>query len=60
VLLGDGSGGFARILRFPGTFEAVSADLGDVNADGLPDLAVASLRTTRISLYINQSIVLPQ
>ncbi len=55
VLLGDGSGGFPIAKRFPGTWGAVSADLGDVNGDGLPDFVVASFFANRIGLYLNRS-----
>jgi hypothetical protein len=55
VFLGDGRGGFPTVFRFPGTYNAVSADLGDVNGDGLPDLSIASLLTTRVSLLLNRS-----
>jgi len=55
VLLGDGRGGFGSQIRFPGTYLATTADLADLNADGLPDLAVGSARTTRVSLYRNLS-----
>jgi hypothetical protein len=54
ILLGDGKGGF-KASRFPGTFKAVSADLGDVDGDGLGDLILSSLFTTRVSLYLNKS-----
>lgn len=55
VLLGDGRGGFPTQTRFPGTYLATTADLADMNADGLLDLAVGSARTTRVSLYRNIS-----
>ena len=55
VLLGDGRGGFQQLVAFPGTNIAVSADLTDMNGDGLPDLAIASVATQRISLYRNIS-----
>ncbi len=54
VLLGDGKGGF-KASRFPGTYKAASADLGDVDGDGLGDLILSSLFTTRVSLYLNKS-----
>jgi hypothetical protein len=55
VLLGDGRGGFPVALVFPGTFKATSAALADLDADGLPELVVASVHTTRLSVYRNVS-----
>jgi hypothetical protein len=55
VLLGDGKGGFPSVLRFPGTYLASSADLADMDGDHLPELAVGSLQTTRVSVYRNVS-----
>jgi hypothetical protein len=55
VLLGDGRGGFPVQIPFPGTYRATSADLADVDGDGLPDLSIASVETSRLSLYRNTS-----
>lgn len=55
VMLGDGKGGFPTQTTFPGTYLATGADLADVNGDGLPDLLLSSLQTTRVSVYRNVS-----
>jgi hypothetical protein len=55
VLLGDGKGGFPTQMGFAGTYLATSADLADVTGDGLPELMLASLQTTRVSVYRNLS-----
>ena len=55
VMLGDGKGGFPTQTTFAGTYLATSADLADVNGDNLPDLMLASLQTTRVSVYRNVS-----
>ncbi|GEM_PF-1853831 len=55
VLLGDGKGGFPNIVRIPGSMKSLSADMGDVDGDGLADVLVASLFTNRVSLFLNQS-----
>ncbi|MFQ5503693.1 MAG: FG-GAP repeat domain-containing protein [Planctomycetota bacterium] len=57
VLLGVGNGSFEAPIRFPGTFRSISADLGDMNADGLPDIVVASdfELIWGVGLYLNRS-----
>lgn len=55
ILLGDGNGGFPRMLPFAGSYRAVSADLADVNGNGLLDLLLGSLETNRVSAYRNVS-----
>ena len=55
VLLGDGRGGFNAILTFPGMRGTVSADLGDVDGDGLGDLALGSIFNRRVTLFKNIS-----
>lgn len=55
VMLGDGKGGFPTLISFAGTFQATSADLADTSGDGLADLMIASLQTSRVSVYRNVS-----
>jgi hypothetical protein len=55
VLIGDGTGGFPIVKRFPGTWGALSADLADVDGDGLEDFVIASLYANRLGLYRNRS-----
>jgi hypothetical protein len=55
VLLGDGRGGFSSVLPFPGTYRATSAAMADLDGDALADLLVASVDTSRVSLYRNLS-----
>ncbi len=55
VFLGDGKGGFPNSTILPGTFTATSAGLTDIDGDGLPELGVSSIGTTRLTLYRNIS-----
>ena len=48
-------GGFAPAMRFPGTYKATSAGLGDIDGDGLADLVIASTEARRVSIYRNLS-----
>ncbi|MEZ5989168.1 MAG: VCBS repeat-containing protein [Planctomycetota bacterium] len=41
-LLGNGTGSFVATKQFAGTYQGISADLGDVDGDGRQDLVVAS------------------
>jgi len=53
VMVGDGQGSFPQLYSFPGTFGASDAVLQDMDADGQPDLLIASLVTNRVSLVRN-------
>lgn len=53
VLLGDGDGGFPDVVTFPGTTNAVSGVLLDMDGDAREDLLLASLRTTRVTMVRN-------
>ena len=55
VVLGDGSGGFGSVFRFAGTYDVVSAGLGDVDGDGLDDLVLTNQYSNRITLCLNRS-----
>lgn len=55
VMVGDGSGSFPLLPSFPGTFGASDAVLQDMDGDGRPDLLIASLITSRLSLVKNIS-----
>jgi len=58
VVFGDGTGGFARKRRFPGTFRAIAGDLGDVDGDRKLDVVVASDSDLihGISVFLNTSV----
>ncbi len=53
VLLGSGDGTFAPPTLFPGIVAADEIALGDLNADGRPDLAVVETQTNRIAVFLN-------
>ncbi|MBK8975304.1 MAG: VCBS repeat-containing protein [Planctomycetes bacterium] len=55
VLLGDGRGGFAQALVFPGVYSAVTAAFGDLDGDGLEDLLIGSLYSERLATFRNAS-----
>jgi hypothetical protein len=42
ILLGDGGGNFAAAKRFAAGFHPSSVAIGDLNRDGIPDLAVSN------------------
>ena len=61
VLVGDGSGSFPTVSRFPGTLGASDAALEDMDGDGRRDLLITSLISNRISLVRNiRPLVAPQ
>ena len=53
VMVGDGQGSFPQLYSFPGTFGASDAVLQDMDADGRPDLLIASIVSNRVSLVRN-------
>ena len=53
VLLSDGSGGFASAATYPTASGPVSGDIGDLNADGHPDVVVAGVIGTGLAVYAN-------
>ncbi len=53
VMVGDGIGSFPLLPSFPGTLGASDAVLQDMDGDGRPDLLIASLITSRLSLVKN-------
>jgi hypothetical protein len=55
VLLGDGRGGVAQSLRFPGVYGALTAAVADVDADGLADMSIGSLVSRGVAVYRNVS-----
>ena len=55
VMLGDGLGGFAEALVFPGVYTAVTAAFGDLDGDGLEDLLIGSLFSERLETFRNVS-----
>lgn len=56
VMVGDGSGSFPLLPTFPGTLGASDAVLQDMDADGRPELLIASLISNRVSLVKNISV----
>ncbi|MCA8954076.1 MAG: VCBS repeat-containing protein [Planctomycetes bacterium] len=53
VLTGNGRGSFPTITTFPGTLGASDAELMDMDGDGLRDLLISSLITSRVSIVRN-------
>ena len=53
VLRSDGHGGFAPRISHPVGLGPVSAAVGDLNGDGHPDVAMASVGDATITLYAN-------
>ena len=52
ILLGNGAGGFSAPTTFPVGAKPVSIAVGDYNADGKPDLAVANKDSNTISVLL--------
>ncbi len=52
VLLGDGRGGFAAQRILEGGTNPADVTVADLNADGLPDLAVVNWKSQDISLFL--------
>ena len=55
VVLGDGRGGFAAPIAFPGINEAIAATLADLDGDGLRDLILGSFESRAIATFMNVS-----
>ncbi|MFO1051009.1 MAG: VCBS repeat-containing protein [Planctomycetota bacterium] len=55
VILGDGRGGFAPAIVFPGIHQAITAALADLDGDGLRDLLLGSFESRAIATFINAS-----
>ncbi len=53
VLLSDGNGGFTDSTIYPTASGPVSGDIGDLNADGHPDVVVAGVIGTGLAVYAN-------
>ena len=53
ILLGRGDGSFAPVSQFAAGMYATGVAIGDLNTDGLPDLAVAHFDTNVVSLFQN-------
>ncbi len=55
VLLGNGDGTFQAARNFGADFDPTSVAVGDFNADGLSDLAVANGGSGNVSMLINNT-----
>lgn len=53
VLLSDGVGGFSDSSVYPTSSGPVSGAIGDLNADGHPDVVVAGVIGTGVAVYAN-------
>ena len=53
VMLSDGNGGFASSTTYPTANGPVSGAVGDLNADGHPDVVVAGVIGTGLAVYAN-------
>lgn len=53
VLLSDGNGGFSSSTVYPTASGPVSGDIGDLNADGHPDVVVSGVIGTGLAVYAN-------
>jgi len=53
VLLSDGHGGFASSTTYPTASGPVSGAIGDLNADGNPDVVIAGVIGTGLAVYAN-------
>jgi hypothetical protein len=54
VLLGNGNGTFVAAVNIPAGATPRAVALGDVNGDGLPDLAVANFSSASVSVLLGQ------
>jgi hypothetical protein len=55
MLVGNGDGTFQAARDFGAGSGAQSVAVGDFNADGLPDLAVANVFSNNVSVLINDA-----
>ncbi len=53
VLWSDGAGEFASTTSYPTASGPVSGDIGDLNADGHPDVVVSGVIGTSLAVYAN-------
>lgn len=53
VLLSDGRGGFSNSTVYPTANGPVSGDIGDLNADGHPDVVISGVIGTGLAVYAN-------
>jgi hypothetical protein len=53
VLLSDGHGGFASSATYPTASGPVSGAIGDLNADGNPDVVISGVIGTGLAVYAN-------